>query len=165
MTATANPFEQIADAQMASAVKARHRATEKRLAKLVIKSDADAPMVVSPAEKQMFEQSKLLRLYNKDLTQRRLDLLNGPHGNQVKELLQIMDSLAPSSAPGLLSFLARCNWFLQAERGVRQNILSLISIGIMRHRVREGLAPFDDSLPGEEPTAFEIIRTNMRVLS
>lgn len=160
-----NAFLATAELQQNAYSKARERAAEKRLAKLVVKSDADAPMVVSPAEKQMFEQSKLLRLYNKDLTQRRLDLLNGPHGKQVKELLQIMDSLTPSSAPGLLSFLARCNWFLQAERGVRQNILSLISIGIMRHRVREGLAPFDDSLPGEEPTAFEIIRTNMRVLS
>jgi hypothetical protein len=157
----ANPFLSVADAQQNAWSKARDR----RMAKLVIKSEAEAPMVASPSDRAVQERSALLRQYNKALTQRRHDLLNGKHGTQIKELLGLMDTLTPSSAPGLMSYLAKCNWFLHAERSTRQDILSLIDIGICRHRVREGLAPFDDSLPGEQPTAFEIIRSNMQVLS
>lgn len=160
-----NPFLTTADHQQNAYSKAKDRAAEKRLAKLVVKSEADAPMVASPADKATFARSQQLRQYNKALTQLRLDLLAGPHGDQVRELLSIMDSLTPSSAPGLMSFLARCNWFLQADRNTRLDILSLISIGIARHRVREGLAPFDDSIPGEPPTAFEVIRSKFQVLS
>jgi hypothetical protein len=160
-----NPFEALADVQQNGASKARDRAAERRLAKLVVKSEADAPMVASPSEKAAYERSRQLRHYNKMLTQRRLDLLNGPQGVQIKGLLQLMDTLSPSSAPALMSFLAGCNWFLGCDRGTRQDILSLISIGIARHRVRNGLPPFDDSLIGEPPTAFEIIRSNFQVLS
>lgn len=160
-----NPFEAIADTQQSAFSKARDRAAERRLAKLVVKSEADAPMVAAPSDKAGHERSQLLRHYNKAMTQRRLDLLNGPSGTQVKGLLQIMDSLSPSSAPALMSFLARCNWFLACERTTRQDILSLIDIGIVRHRIKQGLAPFDDSLMGESPTVFEVIRSNMQVLS
>lgn len=158
-----NPFLATADHQQNAYSKAKDR----RLANLVVKSEADAPMVASPADKAMFARSQQLRQYNKALTQRRLNLLAGPHGDQVRELLSIMDSLTPSSAPGLMSFLARFNWFLQADRNTRLDILSLISIGIARHRVREGLAPFDDSIPfnNEPPTAFEVIRSKFQVLS
>lgn len=159
--AASNPFLSVADQQQNAWSKARDR----RMAKLVVKSEAEAPMVASPSDRAVQERSALLRQYNKALTQRRHDLLNGQHGAAVRDLLQIMDTLTPSSAPGLMSYLAKCNWFLHAERATRQDILSLIDIGICRHRVREGLAPFDDSLPGEPATAFEIIRSNMQVVS
>lgn len=160
-----NPFEALADQQQNGASKARDRAAERRLAKLVVKSEAEAPMVASPSEKAAYERSRQLRHYNKMLTQRRLDLLSGSHGVQVKGLVQLIDSLSPSSAPALMSFLAQCNWFLGCDRGTRHDILSLISIGIARHRVRQGLAPFDDGLMDEPPTAFVIVRQNMQVLS
>jgi len=160
-----NAFTQLADQQQNAYSKARDRATEKRLAKLVVNSERDAPMVASPTDKAAHERQQLLRMFNKAMTQRRLDLLNGPLAEQVKGLLQILDSLEASSVPALTSYLAKCQWFLHAERPARMDILSIISMAIARHRVRNGLAPFDDSLPGEQPTAFEIIRSNMQVLS
>lgn len=162
-----NAFEAVADHQMVHPAKVRDRARDKRLAKLVVQSDREGPMVASPSDKKMFEQQKLLAGYRRFLTERRQALLNGKYRSEVAELLKILDTLAVVSAPGLLSFLAKCQWFLHADRDTRRDILSLISVGICRHRVQQGLPPFDDSLPhgDEQPTAFEIIRSNMQVLT
>jgi hypothetical protein len=156
-----NPFEALADTQQNAYSKARDRAAEKRLAKLVVKSDADAPMVASAADKERFEQQQLLRRFNKAMTARRLDLLKGEHGAQVKGLLQLLDSLTEGSAPALMSYLAKCQWFVNADYGTRHDILSVIDAEIMRFRVREGLPPFDDGLPGEPATAFCVIRHHL----
>lgn len=156
-----NAFLALADQQQNSASKARDRAAEKRRANLVVKSEADAPMVAGAADKERFEKQALLKSYNKAMTARRLALLSGPHGAQVKGLFQILDSLTPSSPPALMSYLAKCQWFVSADYGTRYDILSIIDARIMRFRVREGLAPFDDGLPDEPPTAFCIIRHHL----
>ena len=153
-----NPFEVVADQQQNAYSKARDRAAEKRLAKLVVKSEADAPMV---ANKEHFEKQALLRHFNKAMTQRRLDLLNGPHGREIKGLLQLLDSLTASSPPALMSYLAKCQWFVGADYSTRHDILWVIDTAIMRFRVREGLSPFDDGLPGEAPTVFRIARHHL----
>lgn len=156
-----NPFEALAETQQNTYSKARDRAAEKRLAKLVAKSEADAPMVASPADKERFEQQQLLKRFNKAMTQRRLDLVKGPHGREVKGLLQILDSLTPSSPPALMSYLAKCQWFVNADYSTRHDILWVIDSAIMTFRIREGLSPFDDGLPGEPPTAFRIARHHL----
>ncbi len=156
-----NPFEALADQQQNGASKARDRAAERRLAKLVVKSEADAPMVAGAADKERFEKQALLKSYNKAMTARRLELLSGPHGGQVKGLFQILDSLTPISPPALMSYLAKCQWFVNADYGMRHDILSVIDMSIMRFRIREGLAPFDDGLADEPPTAFGIIRHHL----
>lgn len=156
-----NPFEALADTQQNAYSKARDRAAEKRLSKLVVKSDSDAPMVASAADKERYEQQQLLKRFNKAMTQRRLDLVNGPHGAEVKGLLQILDSLTPSSPPALMSYLAKCQWFVNADYGTRHDILWVIDTAIMKFRIRQGLPPFDDGLPGEPPTAFRIARHHL----
>lgn len=161
MAVRMNPFEAVADQQQNAYSKARDRAAEKRLAKLVVKSEADAPMVASPADKERFEKQALLRHFNKAMTQRRLDLLNGPHGREVKGLLQLLDSLTASSPPALMSYLAKCQWFVGADYSTRHDILWVIDTAITRFRVREGLSPFDDGVPGEAPTVFRIVRHHL----
>lgn len=153
-----NPFLQIADAQQNAASKARDRGRERRLAKLVVTSEADAPMVASPADKQMFEQSQQMKRYRAALRQRRDDLLAGPHGQEVKSLLQMLDSLSGSSAPALVQYVMKARWVRDADYNTRHDVLALVGTAIARFRVRNGLAPFDDSLWDEPPTAFEQIR-------
>lgn len=160
-----NAFLSIADLQQNAFSKAKDRSAEKRLAKLVVQSERDAPMVASPADKASYERSQLLRHYNKAMTRRRAELLSGPHGEQIKGLLQILDSLTDSSVGALTSYLAKCQWFLNADWNTRLDILSIINTAIMRFRVRQGLPPIDDPLPGEAPNFFLIARQNMQVLS
>ena len=155
-----NPFEQIAEAQLTAAAKARHRAADKRMEKLVVQSDRDAPMVASPADKAMFEASKQFREYQRWLKQRRNDLFNGPYSAQLAELDSMLKALSPESAPALVDWVEYADWLQQADYNTRHNTLSVIGDEIARFRVRQGLAPFDDSLPflNEPPTAFEQIR-------
>lgn len=155
-----NAFLALADSQQNAASKARDRGVERRMAKLVVKSEADAPMVASAADKQMFENSILLKRYRASLRERRQDLENGPYGREIRALLQLLDSLTATSAPALIEYVTKANWLLDADKGTRLDVLSIISTAIARLRVRNGLAPFDDSIPFSEepPTAFQVIR-------
>ena len=47
----------------------------------------------------------------------------------------------------------------------RQTALAEISSAIIRKRIIDGRSPMDDSLFDEPPTAFEIIRNELRVLT
>lgn len=156
-----NPFEQIAEQQQNAASKAKDRAAERRLAKLVVKSESEAPMVATPAQKEQWERQQLLKGYNKAMTQRRLDLINGKYGPEVKGLLQILDSLTETSAPALMSYLAKCQWFLHADYTTRLDVLSVVHTYVIRFRIRAGMSPLDDPLWDEPPNAFLIIRKEM----
>lgn len=155
-----NAFLQVADSQQNAASKARDRGRERRLDKLVVKSEADAPMVASAADKQMFENSQLLKNYRRHLRVRREDLLAGPHGREVGALLQLLESISASSAGALVIYIERAGWLQQADADTKHGVLSLVGTAIARHRVRNGLSPFDDSVPytDEPPTAFQKIR-------
>lgn len=156
-----NAFLNIADTQQNAYSKARDKSAERRLAKLVVKSEADAPMVASPADKERFEKQELLKRFNKAMTARRKTLLEGHHQHEIKGLFQILDSLTPTSPPALMSYLAKCQWFVNADYSTRHDILWVIDTEIMRFRVRQGLSPFDDGLPDEAPTAFRICRHHL----
>lgn len=155
-----NAFEQLAERQQNAASKARDRGLERRMAKLVVKSEADAPMVASASDKQMFETSVLLKQYRRHIATRRQELIDGPHGREVGALLQLLDSLTASSAPALVAYVMKCRWLIEADRTTRLDVLSIVGTAIARLRVRSGLPPFDDSLPfsDEPPTAFQIVR-------
>ena len=153
-----NAFEAIADQQLTAAAKARHRATEKRLAKLVVQSERDAPMVASPADRAMFKATKQFREYLKYLRDRKRALLDGPYSAQLAPLVQMLKCLTPESAPALTDWVEHADWLQQADYNTRQDTLAIIGEDIATLRIKEGYAPFDDSLPGETPTAFEQIR-------
>lgn len=153
-----NPFEALADQQLSSAAKAKHRASEKRLAKLVVKSERDAPMVASQAEKAMFEANAQFREYQKWRRQCRAELFSGEYADRLSELGSMLKCLTPESAPALVDWVEYADWLQQADYKTRMGTLSVIADEIARFRVRRGMPPFDDSLPGEHPTAFEQIR-------
>lgn len=156
--APVNAFLAIADAQRHATSKSLERGRERRLAKLVVQSERDAPMVASPADKQAWENGQLIRRYKAALRQRRDDLENGPHGQEVKALLQLLDNLTASSAGALVGYVMHARWLRDADYNTRLDVLSLVGTAIARFRIRNGLPPFDDSLPPEPPTAFELVR-------
>lgn len=155
-----NAFLATAERQQNAASKARDRGLERRMAKLVVKSEADAPMVASAADKQMFENGVLLKRYRASIRQREEELRAGPHGREVAGLLLLLNNLTASSAGALVSYVLKANWLRQADQNTRLDVLSIVGTAIARFRVRSGVPPFDDSLPfsDEPPTAFEQIR-------
>ena len=156
-----NPFEQLADAQMVAATKARHRAAEKRAAKIV-KSEREAPMKLSEMEQTQADQSTQLRAYRAWKRAEVEALLNGPHGEDWKQLAKLLRSLSLESADELVEHIKASQWLRDADMQTRRTALSVISSTIIRLRIANGYSPISDSLPGEEPTAFEIVRSELR---
>ena len=61
----------------------------------------------------------------------------------------------------LVDYVEQAQWLVDADRLTRYIVLSVIADKIVKLRIQNGYAPFDDSLPGELPTAFEIIRARL----
>jgi hypothetical protein len=160
-----NYFEQLAETQQTAASKAKDRAREKRAARAVVKSEADAPMVATAAEKAQAEKNTLLRQWKAWRRERSDEVLEGPHGRDYRQLLLLVGSLTASSAPALVQYVQGCAWLRQADRETRRTALTVIDDAIVLLRIKQGLAPFDDSLPGEPPTAFEQVREALGVLT
>lgn len=129
----------------------------------VVQSEAQAPMVLRGAEKAVAEDNAQLRRYARAKAAERQQLLDGEHGDQVRELLALLKQLDPESTPALLAILTRFNWFAGADRNDRFRILALIDTADCRVRVRAGLAPIDDPLPGEPDSLFQVCRAHLNV--
>lgn len=160
-----NYFEQLAETQQTAASKAKDRAREKRAAKAVVTSDADAPMMPSAQEKAQREKSELARQWRRWRRERSDIILEGPHARDYRGLLLLVGSLTPDSAPALVQYVQRAAWLQAADREVRRTALTVIDDAIVLLRVKHGMSPFDDSLPDEPPTAFEEIRAALGVLT
>jgi hypothetical protein len=133
-------FEALAERQVCAPRKARARAAERRA-----------------AEKALRERDQQCAAFHRWHQKRVDELLAGPYGDQARELVAFLATLALDQAPELITLVERSPW-RGADPDTRFQILRLIDRGIARVRERAGLAPFDDALPGESPTAFQIIR-------
>ena len=162
---TNNPFLQLAEQQMPAATKAKHRAREKREAKLVVQSEKDAPMKLSDMEQAQADQSKQFRNWKAFHRAESEAVLHGPNGNEYREMLRSVRSAAIDDPDVILHAVRSAKWLHGADSKTRQVALSAIASAIVRLRKVNGYAPFDDSLPGEEPTLFEIIRKELGLLT
>jgi hypothetical protein len=124
----------------------------------VVQSEKEAPMVLRGAAKAVAEDSAQYRRYRQHLAREREALLKGQFGHVVDAIKDFLKTMTPDSAPGLFDLLEDSNWLQAFDEGSRYVMLSMIDDAIIRMRVQHGLPPIDDSLPGEEPTVFEICR-------
>ena len=148
INASMNSFEAHADTMRIA------KGHDRRMKKLVVQSERDAPMVPTPAEKAIRESQQQFANYEKTLRAERQALVDC---GKFTELLWLLDHLRPESSDELVELVERTDWQRHDER-TRHIALSAIDAAIIRLRVREGLAPFDDGLPGEPPTVFCIVR-------
>ena len=150
MTDNSNPFLVIADRQMVAASK-------RRAAKLY-KSEHDAPMILEGAEKKLAQQSAQLRSYKRQRRALIRAQLMGPKKIQWLELTRVLRRMTIDDSATLINHVSQATWLHEADLDTRYVALSVIASAIVRLRTVNGYDPFDDSLPGEDPTAFEIIR-------
>ncbi|HEX2554218.1 MAG TPA: hypothetical protein VHL98_10980 [Microvirga sp.] len=146
-----NPFEALADTQIVAPVKQRLKAAEARASR------------AAEAEKELRDEEKLGRLYRRWRRQKVEDLLTGSFGREVKGLLGFVRTMTLSSAPALIRLVEQATWIQAMPLDARFDLLQEISRLITLLRLREGLPPFDDDLPGEEPKAFFQIKDLMGV--
>jgi hypothetical protein len=141
--AGAERFLNFADSQIPAPLKARHRAAEKR--------------AEQARDKALQERDHLLRNWLRLRGQRLAQLLAGPQGDAVRALVRFLDGITFEQAPTLVEFIAASK-LRTTDADIRFEILHLIDWAIASLREKQGLPPFDDALPGERLTAFQIIR-------
>src|SRR5262249_50783674 len=88
-------------------------------------------------------------------------LLAGPHGAKAQALLAFLQTMSVDDGPQLIEFVRAGDW-QHTDADTRFEILLLVSAALASQRERVGLPPFDDGLPGEEPSAFLMIRELLR---
>lgn len=148
---SSNPFEALAESQIANPVKSRMKAVETRRANR------------EKAEKELEEQDILTRQWRRWRKKRLQALLDGPFGKDVRGLIRFMDTMTLSSAPAFLKVVTEATWAKEMSLNERHELLSVISARITKLRLKEGLPPFDDALFDEPPKAFEIIKEYLGV--
>ena len=152
-----NPFEQLADRQINSPTRARLRAAEKRAAK--------QPMVPTEQEKKLNDQTKQFRSYRRWKRQQVKERLAEPYPEGFSELRRILRSLTIDNPAALVDYIAGAAWLHKASHEARAIAMEVISDAITRLRIQNGFAPFDDALPGEEPTVHDLILARLDTFS
>lgn len=163
-----DPFAQAAQEMATSALKAKMRAGEKRAAKSrlkVVQSEKDAPMKLSDQDQKLAEQSTQLRRYKAWQREQVKEHLQSRYADHWRTFARTLRDLRLDNPDELIAYVRGAGWLHKADIEVRQTALSLIAGAIIRLRLVNGYAPMDDSLLGEPPTVFEIIRAELRVLT
>lgn len=127
----------------------------------IYKSDRDAPMVPGPQEKKQIEQSLQYRKYRRHKRAEIRSLLESPNRIPFLHLSRLLRRMTVQDGPQLVDHVLKAQWLVDADRLTRYIVLAVISDRISKLRVQNGYDPFDDSLPGELPTAYELIRAHL----
>jgi hypothetical protein len=132
----ASSFEALADRQITAPRKARARAAKNR-------------------QQALRERDQQVAAWRGWRRQGIDALLAGPYGSEAHDLIEFLRTLTFESGPELVK---RCGPWVAADPDTRFLVVSLINTAIAALREKHNLAPFDDALPGEPPTVFQIIR-------
>jgi hypothetical protein len=143
---SSDPFAQFAEEAIVAPRKRRLRAAEKR------------------AERKRLEalekRSRMFRLWQKWHRKQVEKLLAGPYGTPAQELASFLETMTLTSGSELIELIHRGPW-CDTDPDTRFEVLRLIDGALAHLRERDGRPPFDDALPGEPLTVFQIIRAEL----
>jgi hypothetical protein len=124
----------------------------------VVQSEDSAPMVPTKLEKEQRDNTVQFQRYKKAVRAESEALLNSQHGANYRILLAILKRMTPQSSRELIDYVKGARWIAQCDQDQKFTVLSVIDMAIIRLRIRDGRAPFDDPLPDEPDSAFVVIR-------
>jgi hypothetical protein len=136
-----NFFEQHAERQMTGVAKHKAARTERRAAEQEIKL---RPLTWQ--EKKLEDENYLAKLYRQMQAKIREDILE-KHGGDFKELLKQIRALEWQRAPLLVEYLQTAWWLRMADADTRFLVTGLVTMSIVRSRIRAGLPAIDDGIP------------------
>jgi hypothetical protein len=108
-------------------------------------------------QKQLEENSYLLRQWRKYRREQLEQALAGPHGAVVERIVDFLRRMDLCSAPALLTLLREYDW-RHVDADTRFTLLHEINQSIGALRQRSGLPVIDDALPHERATGFLLVR-------
>jgi hypothetical protein len=110
----------------------------------------------SERDKELADNARLLRRWKAFHREQLETALAGVHRDVFERLQAELKSL--HSARELVAFIDAQDWSAM-DANIQLIALHEINAAICRLRERRGLEPIDDALPGQPPTAFQIIRS------
>jgi hypothetical protein len=152
LTQRQSAFAAFADKAMPWHVKVKVRAAEKRQ--------------MHRAQKQALikavnERDLLLRLWKRWRVGLVDSALEGPYQKHIEKLIEFLESLTLKDEDRLVQVVRAGKW-QQTHPDIRFLVLRLVDAKLVALREKAGLPPFDDGLPGDPPTTFQIIYNELR---
>ena len=113
------------------------------------------------ADKALRERDRLWRHYRSDRLARRQGLYDATP--RLKEFGRQLRLFTSGDAAGFLTYVEEENrgWLCTATPEIRAEALSMVAERIQRIRVRAGMHPMDDPLPGEEDDLYQLCRREL----
>jgi len=108
-------------------------------------------------EKELADNARLLRAWKKFHREERDAVLIGPHAATLAELFRMFANLAHVQPAQLIGFVGAINW-ASIDYQTRLTVLHEINNAITAFRVKRGLEPIEDNLPGDPETPFRTIK-------
>jgi hypothetical protein len=114
------------------------------------------PMVPSPLERKLYDQSQQLKRFREWKREIRSGLLTGDYAPEITQLLKLLRKLPEPDV--IVRFIQDAQWLRNGSAVMRHAVFEYVDAAMIRWRVRHGLPSFDDGLPDEPPSAFVTIR-------
>ena len=107
------------------------------------------------------DETRLFRMY-KAWRREQIDAaLAGPHGTDVTALRVLLRRLAPDSRHPItgrdLVAWVEASALRQADETTRRTVMHMIGQAIRWAREKRGLPPYDDPLPGDPESAWQVV--------
>ena len=118
------------------------------------------------AEKAIAERDRLARQYRARRRAELKTLFNtGEHGKRLWRLHATLGHFGIEDAAKMREYVQRevNSWLGAQPFDIRYEALRLIGDRITRIRLRAGLVPFDDPLPGQPDAMFQIVKRMLHV--
>jgi hypothetical protein len=112
-------------------------------------------------DQELADNACLLRAWRRWHAEQLEQVLAGPHGAAVAQVIKFLKGMGPQSAPALIALLHEHNWH-RMDAQVSLVVLHEINEVIVKLRARFGRLPIDGALPHERPTSFLLIRELFR---
>ena len=122
-------------------------------------------MKPSAFEREQLDKNTQLKLWRAYHREEINAVINGPYRDNWRELAKTVRDMTFENPGAIVGYVQHAQWLHDADIQTRRVVLAMIARAIMQLREIHGYSPFDDSLPGEEPTAFEIIRNELKVIT
>ena len=108
-------------------------------------------------ERERAGDAKMFRAWKKFHREEREDVLAGPHSVTLGELFRMFANLKHVQPAQLIGLVGAIDW-AAIDYSTRLVVLHEINNAITAYRVRRGLEPIDDNLPGQSDTPFRTIK-------
>jgi hypothetical protein len=111
--------------------------------------------------KALSERDQLFRLWKqwrRDVVNEELD---GPYQVELQALIDFLNGMTLQDEQRLLKLVKTGPW-KKSPADIRYLVLRLVSTRIVTLREKAELEPFDDALPGQPLTTYQLIRNEMR---